>query len=91
MKKPSALLDLSASLLALLKEAGAHRNLTDDQVVECVRTNLVGDLDIFLQRVKRTFENGTSPRRRALQLYRRFLRENRERIGELVLSGQVDP
>jgi len=82
--------EIAESLLRLLEEGKVENLPVMDITVEAVRSCLRQGLSEFRRLAVATFAKVKS-KRKASSLCRRFFKENRLRIAELVLSGQVEP
>lgn len=87
------LLDLARSLRACLNERAFQKldgdAWTDDMIVEVVRGEMKKGMENFYTQLKKTFEGRIGAGWQAA--HSKFLKLNRRRIAEIVLSNEVDP
>ena len=83
------LLEMAKSLRKYLEPTPVLETTTDDQMVELIRQSMLEGMGYFYDKLKKTFENRLGKNWQSA--HQKFLKENRYRIAEIVLSNEVKP
>jgi hypothetical protein len=91
VQRVSPLLEVSKSFKTLLEKGGVTSSYLMDMdfVVECIRGALKRGITYFEDIALRTFR-GRINGKKADRLYQRFMRENKLRLAEIVLSSKLE-